>query len=231
MQIQKNGEATTLFLEELRRLARKTDLPPQEEQLKDNRTSDGLAGIESPSMEGQLTSVRKENEPALYETLLRGQDVEKNGKLDGTIETRLNDADSSLYPHRNDSATMTGHKRPINALPEELNNASEESRRKRYEKANKPGKNRILDDNVGSQKTSTFNLNMQRTAQKCSEYIAYKNETAGISVASPRHSKVAEIDSVMSEIMQSTQANGMNDDDKARIAALKIRKMDLLRGV
>lgn len=230
------------------------ELSTQEEQLEGDRKSHGLKGTAEPSMEGQLAGGRKDDKPALYEEILRDHKGKHapNADKEGTIEKRMNDASKDFYPHRNPSAyKRTGEKRPVNALPEELGSASDEAKRKRYEKACKPGKERILDKDVGSQKTakafnlreqrlaaiedpfktsSGFNLREARLASKTSGYVEYRNSLAGLSVKESKFAEVQDLDAAMSLIMEEAQTVGMTADAKAKIAALKARKQEVLGG-
>jgi hypothetical protein len=231
----------------------------QEEQLAKDRKDHGLEGVAAPSMEGQLASGRKEEEPALYEKILRKHEGmhAPNSDKEGTTEKRMNEASKDFYPHRNpDAYERTGEKRPVNALPEELGSASDEAKRKRYEKACKPGKKSILDKDVGSQKTSNvfnlheqrlakkidiknvedpfpkkgvFNLREQRTAAKASGYVAYRNAVAGLDVSKAVYDEVKELDATLASIMEDAQKTGMTNDARAQIVALKTKKQELLR--
>jgi len=338
MQIQKSGRANDLFMEELaKRLPKKAEvehLPEMEKQLEEDRKDKGqeaeadnitetqLEHKDEPkteTFEGQLEKSRKASRAAT-----------PNIKGEGVTEQRLNEASKDAFPHRNDKAwKRTDEKRPVNALREEMGNASDEAKRERYEKANTSGPKRSVDKDVGSQLTNktaqmnktlplpevatpgtqiqpagtplgnkpqqaqspqdqeawnsltdqqrdysrqnpewdwlseakkvggalldgaqemlgwmgkakgaSFNLKRQKLAKKveirksCSDYIAYKSETAGnVKTAGlDKFAEVKELDSIMTGIMQAALDDGreLTHDDLAKIAALKDRKSALL---
>lgn len=131
-----------------------------------------------------------------------------NKDAEGTTEKRLNDADETFYPHRNPEAwERTGPKRPVNALDEEMGNAGDESKRERSQKAKK-----------------TFNSRRDKIASsvpRLGKYIAYKVGFSGFH-------EVKEIDLAIEDILKSSAAQPLANDQLAKIAALKIRKSELL---
>ncbi len=253
--IQRSGKANDLFMEELSRLmpkqAEKKDelekLP--EEKLADDRDDKGQEAEADKVTEGQLPEAGERKDEPKEETF-EGQ-LEKSRKekkaaapnvdLEGVTEQRLNEASKDSFPHRNPKAhERTGPKRPVNALKEEMGNASDESKRERYEKAANAGtkEKRILDEDVGSQKTdkkASFNLKASKVAaiDACKEYIAYKDATEGkVKIASlDKLAEVKDLDACLSEIMEAAQKTGLpySNDDLAKIAALKIRKSEILK--
>lgn len=245
--IQRSGRTNELFAEELKKRlpavqAEEKDTPNKdiEKQLADDRKDKSQEAVTEGTHEVQLDSDRKgPEEPALYEKLLEGHREKEAGAI---TEKRLNDAPAGgLYPHRNPKAhERTGDKRPINALPEELGSASDKAKRERYEKAAKGGEPRLLDENVGEQLTNekttikAFNRSQQKTAEiaRFKGYVAYKDSTdGGIKTASQdKFAEVKKLDTMMSSIMEIAQASNraLNDDERAQIAAMKIRKSSLL---
>ena len=254
-QIQKSGKANDLFMDELQRLmpkqAEKADdlekLP--ETKLEEDRDDKGQEAEADKITEVQLPEAGERKDDPKEETF-EGQ-LEKSRKekkaaapnvdLQGVTEQRLNEASKESFPHRNPKAhERTGPKRPINALKEEMGNASDESKRERYEKASKAQKSekRILDEDVGSQKTdkkASFNLKASKVAaiDACKDYFAYKDNLQGkVKTASlDKFAAIKELDSCLMEIMESAQKTGKpySNDDLAKIAALKIRKSELLK--
>lgn len=244
--IQRSGRTNDLFAEELKKritLAKVTDTPDktEEEQLKEDREDKGHEPTTVPP-ETHLEDDRKgPEEPALYEKLLSEHREPKEAAA-GITEQRLNDAPAGgLYPHRNPKAhERTGDKRPINALPEELGSASDKAKRERYEKAATSGEPRLVDQDVGEQMSNekttikAFNLSQKKTAEiaKFKEYVAYKDATdGGVKTASmDKFAEVRELDAMMSSIMNIAQTanRALTDDERAQIAALKVRKSSLL---
>lgn len=254
MQINKSGKTNDLFMSELARLMPKpqvkqaeTDLDtPKEELLEKDRDEKNQepeadkitekqlpeAGerkdeIKEETFEGQLEKNRKEKKSAA-----------PNVKVEGLTEQRLNDASKDMYPHRNPKAhERTGDKRPVNALKEEMGTASDESKRERYEKANTSGEKRILDKDVGDQKTDkkAFNLKGAKVAaiDACKNYVAYKDSIEGKvkTAAVDKFAEIKELDSCLAQIMEAAQKTGKpyTNDDLAKIAALKIRKSEILK--
>lgn len=247
MPISRSGRANESFLDNLEKLLPKLPVTaaadkPQEEQLADERKDKSQEAVADKPTEGQLDEDRKKPDEAQnYEGKLEDSRKEAkaaapNADKEGTTEQRLNDASKDAYPHRNEKAyERTGDKRPVNALREEMGNASDAAKNERYEKANKSGEPRIVDKDVGSQMSNkkAFNLKQRKSAMKdaCGKYIDYKNQTASsgdVKLASlDKFAEVKEIDAVLSEIMASSE---LTHDDMAKIAALKQRKSDLLLG-
>jgi len=240
MQIQKSGRMGDLFSEELsKKMPKQAEQQaeakdtPKDEQLSADR-DDKKQEASTELKEVELKSDRKPLEPALYEKLLDEHRKEEthspNEKASGITERRLNEASKDAYPHRNRKAhERTGEKRPINALPEEMGSASDEGKRKRFEKAQGEGKKRLLDKDVGSQLTSKpFNLR-EKKAVAAADYVAYRKE-GQTQTASARFAEVRDLDEMMSCIMQRAQQHNRQlvDDERAQVAALKERKARLL---
>jgi hypothetical protein len=248
MQIQKSGKASDLFLDELTRLLPKTaDVKddkdtPKEELLEKDRNDKGHEAEADKITETQLPEAGERNDEPVQSTFEGQLEDNRKGKkaaapnvdVEGITERRLNDASKDLYPHRNPKAhERTGNKRPVNALREEMGNASDEAKRERYEKAYKGQKSekRILDEDIGSQKTEkkAFNLRGAKTAaiEACKEYIQYKQ-------AQNKHKEsfaaVGEIDSALTDIMEmaQTEKRTLTADEQAKVMALKIKKSEIL---
>ena len=256
MQIAKVANVNDLFTENLKKLLpvaakNKAADTPKEEQLKDDRKEKKQEAVVDGISEVQLKEVHKDKDDVpLYERMLeehRKAEMQGNAKIEGIVERRLNEASKEPYPHRNDSATRTGQKRPINALPEEMGEASDEGKRKRRDAAVNALKvaKRPVDKDVGSQLTNEktviknrFNLHEARAAQKkpfnlheqrmasygdCIEYK--KNPT------SQRFASVKAIDDQLSGIMEKAQKEGrlLNKDEAEKVLALKKNKNTLLK--
>ena len=254
MQIHKSGRSNDLFLNELQKnldpktAAPKDDLEtPKEEILQEERDEKGQKPEADKITETQLPEAgERKDEPATE--LMEGQ-LDKsrkearaatpNADKEGTTEERLNSAEKSLYPHRNPEAyKRTGNKRPINALREEMGNASEDAKRERYDKAYNAQKSekRVLDEDVGSQMTNKKAFNFKKTKvaaiEKCQSYIAYKDslESNTKTASVDKFAEVKALDGEMTEIMALAQneKRDLSHDDLAKIAALKERKSQLL---
>lgn len=262
MPIQKSGKVDDLFINELQRLMPKTaeteakvEDTPKEEQLEADRKSkgekvpEGTTETQLPdagerkdkpvqeTFEGQLDKYRKESRAAA-----------PNADKEGITENRLNEAEKTLYPHRNPKAhERTGDKRPVNALREEMGNASDAAKRERYEKANRSGEKRLVDKDVGSQLTNAkteikatsptkeaFNFKQTKVAiiDACKEYIAYKDATEGNvkTAATDKFAEVKKLDALTTEILitAQTEERALTEDELAQISALKDRKSKLL---
>jgi hypothetical protein len=250
MQIQKSGKATDLFAEELKRLMPvKAEKVPEcctteEVKLEKDRDEKKQEAEASGTTEVQLPEAgerKGEPEQDTYEKLL--DPVRKERETTAQItETRLNN-EKGGYPHRNPEAwERTGDKRPINALKEEMGDASDEGKRERQAEAEKQNKAtpRILDKNPGSQLSNpktklvnkAFNLKQVKTsnAQKYGKYLLYKSEVEnGIKTAS--FAEIKQLDSEMSAIMEKAQAENrlLSQAEVTQVTALKQKKSSLLR--
>ena len=230
----------------------KTDDTPKEEQLKDDREEKKQEAVVDGISEVQLKDNRKDKEDVpLYEKMLeehRKAEMQGNAKIEGIVERRLNEASTTPYPHRNEEAyKRTGQKRPINALPEEMGEASDEGKRKRRDAAVNALKatKRPVDKDVGSQLTNEktviknrFNLHEARAAQKkpfnlheqrlasYGDCIEYKKDPTN-----QRFASVKAIDSQLSSIMELAQKEGrlLNKDEAEKVLALKKNKNTLLK--
>lgn len=250
MQISRSGRANDGFLDNLAKLMPKqASDEPKEMQLEQDRAEKLQKAEADGTTEKQLPEAgeRKDEKEAqtyegrLEESRMAAKAAAPNADKEGITEQRLNDASKESYPHRNEKAyKRTGEKRPVNALREEMGNASDADKNERYEKANKAGDKRIVDQDVGAQLTNpktqikAFNLKQTKMAAQApyAEYIAYKNETeGGVKMASlDNFTEVRELDSLMSDVMAAAQkANrALTEDEIAKISALKLRKTAIL---
>lgn len=254
MQISRSGRANDLFLEELAKRMPKTaeteakvEDTPKETQLAEDRKDKDQKAEADATTEKQLPEAgEREDKPVLElpeKQLEKSREASraaaKNADMQGITEERLNDADKSAYPHRNEKAhERTGDKRPINALREELGSASDEAKRDRQEKADTSGPPRLVDQDVGSQLTNpktevkAFNLKKKKVAaqQVCSDYLSYKNDELVKTAGMDKFAEVRELDEVMTQIMETAQneKRALSHEDMAKIVALKDRKSALL---
>jgi hypothetical protein len=242
MQIQKSHGTDDLFTSNLKSLMKKAadEGVQKEEALEENRKEMGQEAVTEP-MDKQLAEVRTSpKDTPTYEKLLAEMREKKrpaapnsSKTADALPEKRLNEASQDLYPHRNPKAyTRTGDARPINALPAELGSASDEAKRTRWEKANKPGEKRLVDKNPGEQEENkkagaTFNLRAKKVAAQllCADYIGYRQNTTA-----SNFSETQALDDTMSGIMEKAQTENrqLTNDEMAKIAALKDRKSTIL---
>lgn len=198
-------------------------------------------GEEPPAttIEDAVADDRKGNDAQVHQLIernLRDSSEGPNTKATGITEERLNQAKTTLYPHRNEEAwARTGEKRQINALPEELGKASEDKKRERWNVANKSGPKRLLDKDVGEQlslpKTMikqkvAFNLKEKRVAalKPYGPYLEYRASKQG--GWSDRFSAVREIDDELRKIM-SKNANP-SEEQRQKIDELKEKKAELV---
>lgn len=263
MQIPRAGRTNDLFASELKKLVKvpaaatpaipevKTaaELPPKEEQLEEDREKHDQEPAnkitETDLAQGKEGNRKDEdNKPDLLERMLEDKGKPKTAApnaetVSSITEKRLNDADKSAYPHRNPEAwERTGDKRPINALPEEMGKASDADKRKRWEKANKPGPKRLLDKDVGEQMTNekttistkragayNHRRKVQASIDVTGDYVNYRNSTA-----SSKFAAIKEVDDMMESIMSSStnEKRALTNGEVAKIAALKMRKSELL---
>lgn len=242
MQIHKSGRSNSDFLDSLESKMKEVNAQtmdsPKEEQLAADRDEKSQKANTTDPLEVQIGDDRKGGESLPYEKLL--QDSRKESKaaapnidMTGTIEKRMNEASQEAFPHRNPKAhERTGEKRPINALPEEIGNASDAAKNKRYEKSNTRGPKTILEKDIGEQKTiKSFNLREQKKAQmeQCKGYLEYKRESEGnVKVASERFAEAKKIDAIMASIMEQSASRHLAEDEMAQIDVLKRRKSTLL---
>jgi len=177
----------------------------------------------------------KENEaPSLVEKKLSDKALPTdNSKLQGLPEKRLDTASTSPYPHRNpDAWERTGDQRPVNNLPAEMGENSDEKRAERFEKADKAAQDepkRVLDKDVGKQMTNkrAFNLRVKELAKKYAGYEKYLNYKSGDGPYCPSRTKrLAKIDERLSEIMK--QERVLNEEEQKEVTALKQEKSSLL---
>jgi hypothetical protein len=242
MQIQKSGRVNDVFAEELKKkLAAKTDEQKvPETKLEGDREDKGQKPPETTTesaLDGKTSDrkdTEKERKPGITEVHLEDKKVEGNAKLQGLTEKRLDQASTKPYPHRNEEAwARTGEKRPVNNLPEESGEASDEERIARYDKFDKRAqddKKRLLDKDVGKQKTlvdkKSFNLHEAKTAAKYAAYAGYLSYKGGVPVYSGRVAQVRKIDSELATLMSAGRQ--ATPDEAKKIDALKAEKSRLL---
>lgn len=221
------------------------ELPPKEEQLEDDREKhdqEPANKITETDLSQGKEGNRKDgdNKPDLIERMLEEKGKPKvaapNADTVSSItEKRLNDASKAAYPHRNPEAwERTGDKRPVNALPEEMGKASDAEKRKRWDKANKAGPTRLVDKNPGEQMTNeettikihkayNHHRQVEASSDKVGAYVEYRNATA-----SSRFAAVKEVDDAMEGIMVGAFGRALSKSETAKIAALKMKKSELL---
>lgn len=243
MRISRAGRTGDFFAEQLKdKLAKKM---PGSDQHIDDRLDEqrDLRGHEHKlgTEEVILTDDRKNDATIgqkLTEKNLRERGDEK--AQEKVTEKQLDDAqENGNYPHRNEAAyERTGDKRQVNALDEELGDAGDASKEARYDQAYKSGPKRILDKDVGSQLTNektkiknAYNLKQKRMSQlekAAGDYLEYRSKEKPYNI---RMAEAAGLDDTMAKIMSVAQKEGRNltDDEKERVASLKMRKSELLR--
>jgi hypothetical protein len=235
MQIQRSGKTSKEFAESLDKVAKEAPglaMHP-EERLKEDRDEKGHEHTEGT--EEQLLGNNRENRKnKLIENNLR--DHGSDATVNVVTEKQLNEA-SGGYPHRNEDAyRRTGDKRPVNALQEEMGEASDAAKRKRFEQASKPGTPRILDKDVGKQLTNektvvrkAFNLRQDRDEQittASGDYLSYRDGHK----YNRRFDDVAKLDSHMTRIMSvaSNENRNLTEEELVKVAELKAKKSNLL---
>lgn len=212
---------------------------PKDVQLQENRDHQGLASSPEGTMEARLGDARTGGEKEPYEMLMeehRKESEAPNGRLAGITEARLNRADRKPYPHRNPEAwSRTGEKRPVNSLPEELGEASDDAKRKRYEKEIQAQgtTKRVVDKDQGSQLPfKPFNSRHQKSASLApyGGYLAYR--AAAESGDKGAFAEVASLDEAIGKVVSASvkEDRPLKDDEKAAIGAMKERKFSVLRG-
>jgi hypothetical protein len=238
MQIQRSGRTTKDFAESLDKVAKQAPSLAMhtDERLDESRKEHGHAHKEGT--EEALLGPNRKTEPEtgqqLIEKNLRDHGADKTVAV--VTEKQLNEAKGG-YPHRNEEAyRRTGEKRPVNALDEEMGDAGDASKRKRYEQANRPGKERILDKNPGEQLTNekttvkkAFNLkkDRQETAVKAAgEYVAYRDANK----YNHKFEEVSDADTAMSAIMAlaNKENRELTEVEMSKIAELKEAKSRIL---
>lgn len=243
MQIRRNGRIDDTFASQLKAKLAKAE--PDTHELIETKLSDQdrepANAITETDLDKAPESSRKggDNKPDLTERMLQ-EAKSKDAPKPATTEQLLNDAPKTGYPHRNEKAwSRTKEKRPVNALPEEMGKASDEAKRERYEKASAAAANepkRMLDKDIGKQKSDYLKASAQKTEKKafnlkrkrfasapCADYLLYKHDGS--------NAEVAETDLLMEQVMRHAQASGRNltNVEMAKIAALKARKSELLK--
>ena len=235
------GKSDDLFLkgleENMKKVAQKlpgTDTHP-EKRLQEHRKIRGHEH-EDGTEEVILDSDRANDDSAghnLTEKNLRDHGADKD--VEKVTEAQLNDSDGKTYPHRNPEAhERTGDKRPINALDEEMGDAGDDSKLKRYEEASKNDQpKRVLDKDVGKQLTykktkikKAFNLKTSREAAS-GDYKRYKDGKS----YNAKFAAVKSIDEELERIMSTAHAadRHLSEDEKSEILSLKAKKNELLR--
>jgi len=219
MQVQRAGRSSDDFLDSLKLKMAQASVPLVDKRLEKKREES-----KEDTYEKLLEKNRKdEKEPPHIEERLEKntKKLSENQKIEGIVERRLEEASDALYPHRNEEAwERTEDKRPVNALPEEMQGSSDEERKERQEKASstEPEK-RVLDKDIGSQRKNekiAFNL-----------FLKYKDDKED---AKRRFSKVCKIDNEMSTIMAlaGTEKRNLSDEERQQISDLKTEKSKLL---
>ena len=244
MQIQRCGKMNDIFSEQLTKLSAKQKgiLPVTEDRLADDRKEKKEEPLNATTEVG-LDKERKGPEQSLPEKQL--EKVREAAALPLT-EKRLDDAPKTgLYPHRNEKAWLrTEQKRPVNALDEEIGKMGDQSKRDRYKKAEeaslsqKPA--RDLDKGIGEQMTGkptkikaaetaadvkTGELpafNLKQSSKKFANYVDYKSGKTVVEAAT--------LDSLMEDILvlASSEKRKLTEDEMAKVAALKLRKSEIL---
>lgn len=250
MRIRSIGQVDDGLIEVLKnKLKKKADSVRdiQEEQLEESREKLDQEPPESnleqaldqdPSSRTDTEKDSDDSEQGLTERRLRDKDAPgKNTALQGTTQARLEKASTDSYPHRNPEAwERTGDKRPINNLPSEMGEASDEARLKRWRKAEDKAKKqepeRVVDKDVGEQRPDrkylkSFNSRRRKNARKYAKYVDYIVYKAGSgNVWNSRMAKVKKIDAELESIMAK---QNLGQADRSKITALKERKWELLR--
>jgi hypothetical protein len=223
--------------------SKKRNVTANKDEHIDSRLSGDDKGHEplADTLENGIEGDRKSNDDQVRQPIeknLRDWKVKgPNSGASGITEKRLNEAKTTLYPHRNEEAwARTGDKRQVNSLPEELGKASDEKKRERWNTANKDGPKRLLDEDVGKQlelpKTkikqkvaATFNLRQQKIAavEPYKEYLEYRASKRG--GWSDRFASIREIDDELREIMSKNAI--LSDEQRERIDDLKEKKAEL----
>jgi len=242
------SKITNNFAEGLFKLAKK-DAPmvtdktlekdrKDKDQVPFDRTTEGVLGVDD---RGNRKDDKDVPQQLIEKNLREHKPVNAtNAGLQGTTEARLDKSSKEPYPHRNEEAyRRTGEKRPINALPEEMGENSDEAKRRRYEAASKKAqddkKKRILDKDPGSQLTldhpkKAFNMRDERlskVAGACSDYLAYKGSRPG---GWDRFPKVRSLDAQVEGILLASQEEKrvLTAEEQKRIAEFKAQKNQLL---
>lgn len=238
MRIGRSGRTSDVFAEQLDKLAKKMPDTSRnvEEKLDEDRKDHGLE--HHPGTEEAILAPDRKNDAStigqqLIEKNLREHEGDKQA---AAITEKLLNENKGNYPHRNPSAhERTGDKRPVNALDEEMGDAGDQSKLKRYEKSSKPDQDkRLLDKDVGSQMTNAptkvraFNLGSAKQAaleQKAAAYMAYRSGKFNHKFAEAR-----KLDEAMTGIMAAASRENRlpSDEEKAQLEALKARKSEVL---
>jgi hypothetical protein len=236
--IQKTGKVNDLFAEELaKRMGKKAALESTETRLDEQRKDMNREPLGKTTEQGlgakgsDRTGV--EDPPSTVEKKLVDKKLPtENSKLQGITEKRLDTASTTPYPHRNPEAwERTGDARPVNNLPAEQGEASDEKRAERFEKSDKAAKEkkeRILDKDVGKQLTNkkAFNLKAIENEKKYAKYVPYLRHKGGSGPYSTRVAELKSIDVKLSSIME--QKRELTAEEQKNVAELKTRKSVLL---
>jgi hypothetical protein len=238
MQIQRSGRTSKDFSESLNKISEQAPglAMHTDERLDETRKDHGHA--HEPGTEESLLATDRKSQPEVVQ-----QVVEKNLRdhgVDKTVnvvtEKQLNEA-SGGYPHRNEEAyRRTGEKRPVNALDEEMGDAGDASKRKRHNQASKPGKERILDKDIGKQLTNekttirkAFNLKsdkLENAVKLAGDYVSYRSA----SKYNRKFEEASRVDAEMSEILDSAakESRELTEQEMSKIAVLKANKSLIL---
>lgn len=237
MRISRSGRTSDVFGEELKKIA---DKMPGSDKLIDQRLKEQRGKRDhahEPGTEENILASDRKNEDTIGQQLTE-KNLREHGsdeKVTMVTEKQLNQA-SGGYPHRNEEAyRRTGEKRQVNALDEEMGPAGDASKVDRYEKASKAGPKRLLDKDVGSQldnpKTkikNAFNLKSEKKAaieKSAGAYLEYRQG----STYNRRFAETKKLDEIMAGILEEASGRELNDEEKAKISALKVRKSELLK--
>jgi len=236
--IQKTGKVNDLFAEELaKRMGKKAALESTETRLDEQRKDMDREPLGKTTEQGlgakgsDRTGV--EDPPSTVEKKLVDKKLPtENSKLQGITEKRLDTASTTPYPHRNPEAwERTGDARPVNNLPAEQGEASDEKRAERFEKSDKAAKEkkeRILDKDVGKQLTNkkAFNLKAIENEKKYAKYVPYLHHKGGSGPYSTRVAELKDIDVKLAAIMD--QNRELNASEQRQVSELKTKKANLL---
>jgi len=200
-----------------------------EEQLEERRKEFKEKG-EASTTEVLLNDNRKdEKEDLLIENLLRAKKPAGNAALDGVTERRLNNASKDLYPHRNEDAwKRTKDKRPVNALNEEMGEAGDEGKQKRWEEAQKKAPSLNEKAVAGfNQKRASEEKRMKQAEQDIGTYLKYRTIK---NPSSPNLKEARKLDEELSSLLlaASMENRTLTTDEMKKIDDLKKAKTQIL---
>ena len=241
MQIQRCGKMDGVFAEQLTKLSAKQKgiLPVSETRLEGDRKDKKEEPLNSTTEVG-LAGERKGPQESLPEKQL---DKVREAAAVPLVEKRLDDAPKTgLYPHRNEKAWLrTEQKRPINALDEEIGKMGDQSKLDRYKKAEEASlsqkPDRVVDKGIGQQMEGDATrikaaqskadagvpaFNLKHASKKFAGYVEYKGGKQVV--------EAAKLDSLMGDILSQAQdeKRKLTEDEMAKVAAMKLRKSEIL---